>query len=982
MKQLRLFFTMLMLTLLGGNAWADEVTVSMTTFTEISGYVNDDVNISYAAAKGTSSTAPAIYDGVIRIYQNGGTFTVTANNGAKINSITLGSAMATTVTYSLDNSTEESENQSISANGALTINDLDCSSVLFTCKGTDKNSRLYVNNLSVTYVLDGPVILPVATPTFNPEAGSFTEAQDVEINTTTEGATIYYTTDGSTPTEESTEYTGAITIEETTTVKAIAVKDGMNDSQVASATYTIISGIEGYDIDFENDANVYTNWAFTNIVSNYSNDDIDAQEGSKYGSTDGKASGSIQTKEIVETPNTLTCYVSKQTNNNTASTWYIQVSSDGSTWEDVASTSATNMTKGEWKEFTADLSGYTDVYVRVYYSGSTAVRLIDNLTLTTTAPAVATPTFSPVGGEYTEAQTVTISCSTADATIYYTTDGTEPTNQSTPYSSAISVEETTTIKAIAYVGTDASQVATATYTIKAPQTLITIAEARDQETGDVYTAGVVTSKNGSTVYIQDETAAIVVYGSNSLAIGDAITVQGTLTTFNGLLEIGNPVITVTSEENEVTPEVMAIADISNDNQAKLIKIEGATVIAIDDKNVTIAQDENTIVVRFNNANDIKFEVEDVISLTGNIGCYNAPQIANPRDITVAGQMVSLPFYESFDTNDGKGGNDEEGWNGSIANNNIKYDNEGWEAKNVNGANQCAKAGSGSAGGSLTTPTLAFEAGKTYKLTFKAAAWDGNNEKTTLNISSTSGTLNKTSVEMEKGAWTEYTVYLTSATAAGTIKFSTSSANNRFFLDEVEIEESNVVPVTIGETGYATLYYSDKALDIPEDVRVSIVASVDKGSITLEELEQRTIPAGTGVVLQGVAGDYEFTVSDEDLDAPTNNMLKGSDEEAQTEGDGKFYQLSLNADGDEESIGFYWGAANGAAFTNGAHKAYLVVPAEKAAKSYIFNGLVTAIRGISTVAENAEIYTIGGVRVKADKLPKGIYIANGKKMVVK
>ena len=255
------------------------------------------------------------------------------------------------------------------------------------------------------------------------------------------------------------------------------------------------------------------------------------------------------------------------------------------------------------------------------------------------------------------------------------------------------------------------------------------------------------------------------------------------------------------------------------------QIEGATVIAIDDKNVTIAQDENTIVVRFNNANDIKFEVEDVISLTGNIGCYNAPQIANPRDITVAGQMVSLPFYESFDTNDGKGGNDEEGWNGSIANNNIKYDNEGWEAKNVNGANQCAKAGSGSAGGSLTTPTLAFEAGKTYKLTFKAAAWDGNNEKTTLNISSTSGTLNKTSVEMEKGAWTEYTVYLTSATAAGTIKFSTSSANNRFFLDEVEIEESNVVPVTIGETGYATLYYSDKALDIPEDVRVSIVASV-------------------------------------------------------------------------------------------------------------------------------------------------------------
>ena len=191
-----------------------------------------------------------------------------------------------------------------------------------------------------------------------------------------------------------------------------------------------------------------------------------------------------------------------------------------------------------------------------------------------------------------------------------------------------------------------------------------------------------------------------------------------------------------------------------------------------------------------------------------------------------------------------------------------------------------------------------------------------------------------------------------------------------------------VPVTIGATGYATLYYSDKALDIPEDVRVSIVTSVDKGSITLEELEQRTIPAGTGVVLQGVAGDYEFTVSNENPAAPEDNMLKGSDVATLTEGDGKFYQLSLNAEGDAESIGFYYGADNGAAFMNGAHKAYLVVPAAQAAKGYSFNGLVTAIRNISTMAENAEIYTVGGVRVSGNNLPKGIYIVNGKKMVVK
>jgi hypothetical protein len=157
--------------------------------------------------------------------------------------------------------------------------------------------------------------------------------------------------------------------------------------------------------------------------------------------------------------------------------------------------------------------------------------------------------------------------------------------------------------------------------------------------------------------------------------------------------------------------------------------------------------------------------------------------------------------------------------------------------------------------------------------------------------------------------------------------------------------------------------------------------VDKG-ITFEALEG-VIPCGTGVVLQGAAGNYEFKVSYADLAAPTNNMLKGSDDAAETEGENcKFYQLSLNAAGEANSIGFYWGAEEGIAFQNGAHKAYLVVPTEKAAKSYSFNGLVTAIHNISTVAEDAEIYTIGGVRVSGNNLPKGIYIVNGKKMVVK
>ena len=80
-----------------------------------------------------------------------------------------------------------------------------------------------------------------AQPTFNPAAGTYTSAQDVTISTTTENATIYYTIDGSTPTTESTEYTAAIPVSETTTIKAIAVAEGYDNSSVATATYTIVA---------------------------------------------------------------------------------------------------------------------------------------------------------------------------------------------------------------------------------------------------------------------------------------------------------------------------------------------------------------------------------------------------------------------------------------------------------------------------------------------------------------------------------------------------------------------------------------------------------------------------------------------------------------------------------------------------------------------------------------------------------------------
>ena len=149
-----------------GTAWGE--TVTMTSFSATSGFVADDTNVSYEAQKGTAATAPAVNGGQIRVYQNGGIFKVTANNGAKIQSVTLGSAMNTSVSYKIDGGTESAD-QSISANGKFTLSDQNCTEVLFTCKGTTSSTRLYVNHLSVTYKSGDPNA--VAKPTFSPAAG-------------------------------------------------------------------------------------------------------------------------------------------------------------------------------------------------------------------------------------------------------------------------------------------------------------------------------------------------------------------------------------------------------------------------------------------------------------------------------------------------------------------------------------------------------------------------------------------------------------------------------------------------------------------------------------------------------------------------------------------------------------------------------------------------------------------------------------------
>ena len=101
------------------------------------------------------------------------------------------------------------------------------------------SGAMYLTKIEITWEEGGSTVETVATPTFSPAEGTFTSAQNVTIACATSGATIHYTTDGTTPTTSSSVYSSAISVSETTTIKAIAVKSGMNNSDVATATYTI-----------------------------------------------------------------------------------------------------------------------------------------------------------------------------------------------------------------------------------------------------------------------------------------------------------------------------------------------------------------------------------------------------------------------------------------------------------------------------------------------------------------------------------------------------------------------------------------------------------------------------------------------------------------------------------------------------------------------------------------------------------------------
>ena len=304
-------------------------------------------------------------------------------------------------------------------------------------------------------------------------------------------------------------------------------------------------------------------------------------------------------------------------------------------------------------------------------SGTTTIQSIE-ITYSTEAIAVLPPTFSVPTGKYTETQNVTINCETAETSIYYTLDNSDPTTSETvfTYSEPILISTTTTLKAVAQNGDEYSNIASATYTF--PTEVDNIAAFNQAENNDfvkITNPITVTYINGANVYAQDESGSMLIYDFNfaeteGLTNGSIINnITGENTLYNGAPQMKNVFSYTLSEHisiiNPTTVETLSTADVH-----KYVKLEDAqfdnsySFTESSTINANLSTHGN-IVVR-NNFKNFNMDVNstDKYDIVGFVSIYqNAPQIypisivVTTPSITVSTNSLAFETVENNQTKD-------------------------------------------------------------------------------------------------------------------------------------------------------------------------------------------------------------------------------------------------------------------------------------------------------------------------------------------
>ncbi len=321
-----------------------------------------------------------------------------------------------------------------------------------------------------------------AAPTFPLAAwNTYSTPQNVSVADASPGVTIYYTTDGTTPTTSSEQYTVPIAVSTTATIKAIAVGGGYGTSPVASATYTFTAAAPTFPLaawnTYSTPQNVSVADASPGVTIYYTTDGSTPTTSSKPYTVAIAVSTTTTIKAIASGGGYGASPVASATYTFTAAapTFPLAAWNTYSTPQNVSLADASpGVTIYYTKDGTTPTTSSQQYTVPIAVSTTTTIKAIaagggygaspvGSATYTFTAAA---PTFPLAAwNTYSTPQNVSVADASPGVTIYYTTDGSTPTTSSKPYTVAIAISNTTTIKAIAVGGGyGTSSVASATYT--------------------------------------------------------------------------------------------------------------------------------------------------------------------------------------------------------------------------------------------------------------------------------------------------------------------------------------------------------------------------------------------------------------------------------------------------------------------------------------------------------------------------------------
>ena len=752
--------------------------------------------------------------------------------------------------------------------------------------------------------------------------------KNVTIDCATDGASVYYTTNGDTPTTSSTAYTAPFEISATTTVKAIAVKDGLDNSAVASQTFTKETVIDGVAaLNAAADGTHYVN--LTDAQITYVSGSVAYLNDANAGILVYKGGLNVKTvcNGIFEVAKEMFVTYMPEITSLTAVEGTTNVAAEVA--DPVVLTAS---------ELQTNFSNYLARQVKINrYEPVSSTKFTDDIDFYTNYQSFtweADKEYTFIGYPYNNNGTKQFRIVSVEE---YLGEPNEITGINDEYRIDLAAEggiydldlsgATATSKAPVQFEVTATNIDAADYTLSGKDLLV---KANGYITVRAYVNKDATYRAAEktfTVYLLKQ-PTIVVNATADITFGSTFTVD------NNYIEGG--AITVTS----ANPNVATV-----DGLVITPKAAGSVDITVSTAadNVYVAGSE---------------------SFTLNIN--------QPAGKETAAPAVKEIFSESWSSTAGTGGNDGL-WNDKIATSTVVSDQKGWAYANEGGASQCLRVGTGSKKGTATTP--AFGQAGDITVTFKAAAWNSNSEKTELVLTVVgTGTLDKTSVEMTKGVFNDYEVTITGATAETKLNFAGKDASNsRFFLDDVVASiKGATIKATLNASGYAT-YCSEYPLDFSDyataDYSAWQVTVVSGNEITFEQITG-SVKGGTGILLMGTHDATVTLNSVASSETLSTNKLVGTLAPTYV-ADNEYYGLS----GDK------FVKVN--AGTVPAGKALLPVDAVVGgvkALSFRFDGA----DGISEIMSNGEnekmsaIYDLSGRRVV--KPTKGLYIVNGKKVV--